>query len=49
MAQNKEELLSKIKTLEDWMAKVKGTVNDKTIKNLEKKLSSLKARVSNMK
>ena len=48
-AQNKEELLSKIKTLEDWMAKVKGTVNDKTMKNLEKKLSSLKSRVSNMK
>lgn len=48
-AQNKEELLSKIKTLEDWMAKVKGAVNDKTMKNLEKKLSTLKARVSNMK
>ena len=46
---NKEELLSKINSLETWMSKVKGTVNDKTMKNLEEKLSSLKSKVSKMK
>lgn len=46
---NKQELLSKIKTLEDWISKVKGTVNDKSLKNLEEKLSYLKNKVSKIK